>query len=91
MKNVDSSLREYVRRLSDEDLRFLYDRFSANLSGDRPQILDLLATNKEADRWLSTAADSTDFFERLDVIGDLITKEHLRRSGRFEEAAAVAN
>ena len=66
------ALREYVRRLSDDDFRFLCSRFSQMLCGDRAEILEFVSRNKEIDRWLSSASGSKELFDLVDQLGDAV-------------------
>ncbi len=58
MKKPDTLVREFVRRISDEDLRFLNTRFRQLLEGDRAQIANILSQDKEIDKWLAAALSS---------------------------------
>ena len=75
MKNSDTLLKEYVRRLTDEDVRFLFSRFSQMLFGDRAEIVDFLSQTRDIDRHLQSATSSYELFNMVDAIGDLAKKE----------------
>jgi len=79
MKRTDSSLKEFCRTISDEEIRFLNIRFHQNHSGDRAEVLDVLSKHPVADRYLTLASTSEEFFDCYDHIGDLIKQEAERR------------
>ncbi|RDJ35350.1 MAG: hypothetical protein DWQ19_11080 [Crenarchaeota archaeon] len=76
MKNADTMLQEYVNRLNDDELKFLFDRYSQLLCGDRAEISNFLSKNKEIDRWLGTASGSFEFFNMVDEIGEIVKEVH---------------
>jgi len=79
MKNSDTLLKEYVRSLRDEDLRFIFSRFSQMLFGDRAEIVEFLSETREIDRYLQSATSSFELFNMVDQIGDFAKKEYARR------------
>jgi hypothetical protein len=79
MKNCDNAVREYVRRLSEDDLRFLNSRLGQQLFGDRAEASGFLSQNREIDRWLSSAVTATEFFDGLDLVAEYVEKECARR------------
>lgn len=87
MKNADVTLKEYARRLSDDDLQFLVVRHNERLGGDQGEFTNFVSQNRDLDRWLGSATNSSEFFSRLDEIGDSILKECERRYGRKEDVA----
>ena len=80
MKKPDTLVREFVRRVSDEDLRFLNTRFRRLVEGDRAEIANAISQDKEMDRWLSTAESAEEWFTMLDSVSFHINKELRRRS-----------
>lgn len=81
MKSVDTMLKEYVRRLSDDDLRYLFSRYSQLLCGDRAEVLNFLSQTKDLDRWLAGAGSSFELFNMVDELGELVTEAY---NDRFE-------
>jgi len=79
MKNCENSVREYVRRLSEDDLRFVNSRLGQQLFGDRAEACMFLAQNREIDRWLSSANTANEFYDGLDLIADFADRECARR------------
>lgn len=86
MKNIDSMLKEYVRRLNDDELRFLFSRYSQLLCGDRAEVVDFLSQTKDIDRWLSSATSSFELFNMVDEVGELVSEIY---NGRFEDKHAA--
>jgi len=81
MKKSDAMLREFVRRISDDDLIYLYVRYKQNLCGDRPEISDRLAVEKNIDKWLQSAVSPDEWFDMLEYVGNFVFKEHDARFG----------
>lgn len=81
MKKIENVLKEYARKLSDEDLRYLTVRFSQSLSGDKAELAESLSKERSIDNWLSSASSSTEWFDMLDMVGDFIKNENTRRYG----------
>ncbi len=79
MKKPESLLKEYARRLSDEDLKYLGTRFQALLKGDRADIADFLSRDRSLDQWLSNSKSALEWFDMIDAIGDFVLKEHKKR------------
>jgi hypothetical protein len=79
MKKPEVMLKEYVGRLSDDDLSYLNMRLSQKLCGDLSDGLNILQKNSEVDKWLCTAASAQQFFEMVDIIADYVDKESKRR------------
>ena len=73
-------LREYVRRLTDEDLNYLRTRFRQRLSGDISEIAMLLAKDTEVDSWLKEADGADEWFNMVDRVGFFVDKECERRN-----------
>ena len=80
MKKSDLMLKEYSKRLSDEDLRFLNARFTQNLQDDHADIFNKLSTDKEVNHWLSTALSGLEFFAMVDKVGEFVVRESKRRT-----------
>jgi len=85
MKNSDTLLREYVRRLTDEDLRFIFSRFSQMLFGDRAEIVEFLSETRDIDRYLQAATSSFELFNMVDQVGELAQKEYARRFEKVKD------
>lgn len=82
---AENFLKEYVRRLSDEDLRNLSNRFVQNLCGDKAEISEILSKNSEVDKWLRSASGSSEFFDMLDEVEKLVLVEDKHRSEQAEK------
>lgn len=82
-KNIDV-LKEYTRRLSDDEIKFLNMRFSNKLSGDEAEAIDFISRNEEMNKFLGSASNSSDFFEILNQIDAYIQQETKKRFGFHE-------
>jgi len=79
MKKSDSFLKEYVSKLSDDDLGFLNVRFKQNMFGDRADIANLVSRDQSVDRWLSNATNADDWFNKVESVGEYVHSERSRR------------
>ena len=79
MKRMDAQIKEFARKISDEQLRFINMRFQQNLPGDRAMVLDSLSKDKVVDRFLSSASSADDFFDCYEHVGKLVKEEVDRR------------
>ena len=82
MKRVqrqDAVVKEYVRRLSDEDLSAIIERSSQPIRGDRADISFLFQKDKEIDRWLMQSKGAFDWFDRVEMIEEASSAEISRR------------
>lgn len=80
MKKPDVYLKEYCQRLSEDNLKFLAQRLTQQLSGDMPEVLDYLSNVREIDRWLSAAESSDDLYNMVDQISTMVQKEYDKRN-----------
>ena len=90
MKKYTDVLREYAKRLNDEDLKFLNMRLTHRLGGDVGEAIEFMQRNQEVDRWLSTAGNATDFFDMLDQIDASVQQEVKKRFGGYEQKESKA-
>jgi hypothetical protein len=91
MKRNHDTVKEYVRGLNEEELKFLYARYAQRLGGDIAEATEYLQKNPEIDRWLAGAGSSGDFFARLDHIDALVQGEFKRRAQNDPKEKAGAS
>ena len=70
-----SIIREYVKNLSDEDLRYIGTRITERLCGDLGDAVNALGRNRNIDEVLRTARGSIDLYEMCDFIRDQMWTE----------------
>lgn len=78
---MDNYLREYVKKLPNDDAIYLGVRYMRNLCGDRADIANFLSKNHEIDTWLSGANDADEWYNMLDMIGTHVIKDYKKRVG----------
>jgi len=81
MKKPDMLLREYVQRLSDENLKWVAARLSQRLDGDLPEVLEFFSNAGDMDRWLASAKTSNDLYDMIDLTQKYTDKEYTKRFG----------
>lgn len=79
MKKSDLVLKEYVSRLSDENINFLQTRFEQNRAGDLADCLDFMSRNQDMDRLLCSALSVDEFYSVVDQIVEYVRKETMKR------------
>jgi hypothetical protein len=75
----DVILKEFVRSLSDDDIRFVCFRLSEKKSGDLGEVVEFIQQDPEIDRVLASAKDSTELYDLIDEIYDQLDREWKRR------------
>lgn len=88
MKKVDTILKDYVAKLTPDNLKFLSVRFNDRISGDLGEALDMLSASHDVDKWLKTAKSSDDFFDMLDKVKEYVDREINKRSPELHQGAA---
>ena len=79
IKNNNEMLKEYVRKLSEDDLKFISIRLTQRLGSDVGEVVELLQKNSEVDKWLSTSNNAEEFFDMVDLVEQQIQSEIKRR------------
>ncbi len=82
MKKPENMVREYVRRMSDEDLKFVNSRLNQRLSSDLAEVLQYFSRANEMDRWLASAKEATELYDMIDMIQSFVEKESSRRHAK---------
>ena len=79
MKKVDTSIRDYVSKLSFDNLKYLAERFNNRIGSDLSECTDFISKNSEMYRLLSAAKNGEEFFAVLDAVAAAIEREFSRR------------
>lgn len=87
MKKVDAILKDYVAKLTPDNLKFLSVRLNDRISGDLGEALDVLSANHDVDKWLKTAKSSNDFFDMLDKVKEYVDRDINKRSPELRQGA----
>jgi len=86
MKKVETLLKEYVTKLSDDNLKYLDARFGQRLCGDLAEALALMSQTHDIDRWLSSAKGANEFYDMLDLAAKYVEREYNKRAQQYEES-----
>ena len=79
-KDKRSVLTEYVRNLSEDELKFLGTRLIERLSSDLAEALNVVSNNKNADEVFRNAGSAAELYDLLDDLRDCIIKECKKRN-----------
>jgi hypothetical protein len=91
MKKKDSILREYVRSLTEEDIKFLCSRLShtyGRRGGDVAQAVEFIQQAPDMDRLFASARDANHLYDLVDEVQDYAEREIKRRVAAEREAHA---
>lgn len=61
-------VKEYVGRLSDEELEVIVERLTQPVCGDRADVSVLFSKDNDIDKWLSQAKSAFEWFDKVDMI-----------------------
>lgn len=78
-KSDNSLLKEYVKKLSIDDLNFLMIRLSQRLGSDLSEAAEFMQRDRELDKWLCLASSHGEWYERIDKINEFVKVEIDRR------------
>lgn len=78
-KNDNSLLKEYVKKLSVDDLNFLIARLSQRLAGDISEAAEFMQKDKDLDKWLCLSTNSQEWYDKIDKLQEFIKLEIDRR------------
>lgn len=80
MKKLEIAIKEYVSKLSEDDLQFVHSRCNQLLFNDRPDVLNFMSKHKDMDRILTSIESAEELFDCIDLIGSVTQKEIKRLS-----------
>ena len=80
-----NNVSEFVRNVSDEDLKFITGRLSDRQGNDFAEALNLLSKNKQMDNYLGSAQSAMDLFDKCDYILKLSLSECKKRNLRSKK------
>lgn len=83
-KSEINLIKNYCSRASDEDLSVIASSLPQAVIGDRAAACEIFQKDKEMDRWLTLAANVTDFFSKIDSVGDFAILELQARAKKLE-------
>lgn len=78
MQKVDV-VREFVKKLNEDDLKFLHTRLTQNFKNDLVDVFEFLGENEEIDNWLKSVSSSHSFHDMLDYLSDQVEIEFKRK------------
>jgi hypothetical protein len=79
MKKAEVLVKEYVGKLSDEQVTFLHARLTQRYANDMSEALEMVSKTNEVDKWLSSASSAAEFYEMLDKLEQQLEKEVAKR------------
>jgi hypothetical protein len=80
MKRPEVVLKEYCQKLSEENLKWIYNRVTQRLGGDIADVIEFVGNNREIDRWFQSVEDYQGLFNLIEEFAAAIQKEYEKRS-----------
>lgn len=79
-KDQNTILGEFVRSLSEDDLRLVASRLNDRYSGDLSEALDFLAKHKRIDGIFRSAKGAEELYDLCDIVQGIAQRECERRN-----------
>jgi hypothetical protein len=87
VNKFQDTLKEYAKKLSDDDLRWLNTRLTQRIGGDVGEAIEFMQDSQEMDRWLQLNNSAAEFFEMVDQIDIQLQYELKKRFSLHEQKA----
>ena len=84
-KKAPSSVKEYVQNISDSELNHVVQKTTQKLGGDYTDMAYTFQKNREVDDWLRSARSANDWFDMIDLLGEMAGRE-----ARYRDESKVA-
>lgn len=82
---TNNVLREYVKKLSDDELKFIHQRLTQRIDADVAEAVDFIQHSPEMDKWLLGADGADDFFDMIDQVDEYVEQEVKKRFAYSEK------
>lgn len=79
MKKIDTVVKEYVNKLSFDNLKYLVERFSNRIGPDLSECIDFISKNSEVDKLLSSAKSGPELWAVVDLVASYVEREFSKR------------
>ena len=79
------TLKEYAKRLSDDDLRWVSIRLAQRIGADVGEAVEYIQKNPDMDKWLQLNNSATEFFDMVDQIDVQLQYELKKRFSLHEQ------
>lgn len=79
MKKAEVLVKEYVGRLTDENVFFLHSRITQRYANDLSEALEFVSKANDVDKWLCSASSAHEFYSMLDKLEEQLEKEVAKR------------
>lgn len=76
---IIDSVKEYTKKLSDADLRYLTDKLSLRVGSDVSDAVGFLEKSQDIKTWFGMAKNAEDFFDMIDQVENFLNNEHNKR------------
>lgn len=83
-KQHSDVLKEYAKRLHEDELKYISIRLARRLGGDLGEAVELIQKHSEVDRWLSSANSAGDFFDMIDQV-DVFVQQEIKKRFSYEQ------
>ena len=84
-KDRKTVLSEYVRNLSEDDLKFLSGRLVERLSSDLSEALNFVSKNRHVDDVFRSAKSADELYDLCDQLRDHASREYKKRTRKDKD------
>ena len=89
VKSVDHQIKEYVKKISEDDLRWLSMKFKERIGGDLAEALVMIQDHYgDINRVLSNAPSADSVYDVVDIV-DKSLQDELKRRATFRSAKDI--
>jgi hypothetical protein len=85
MKKYNDTLKEYVKRINDDDLKYISIRLLRRIGSDVGEAVEVVEKFNDMDRWLAASNSADDFFNMIDQLDIAVQQEVKKRFGNYEQ------
>lgn len=78
-KESNLVVKEYVQKISNDDLNYILERLDQPMYGDRADLALFFEKDLDLDKWLSKSKSAEDWFDKLDIVQESAIMELSKR------------
>jgi hypothetical protein len=79
------TVREFAKKLSDDDFRYLHIRLTYRVGPDVGEAVEFLQKFSELDQWFDLTKSASELFDMVDSVDFAIQSEAKRRTSLYEK------
>lgn len=80
-RQVSDLVRNYIRRLSDQEMHWINHRLNDRLGNDLAEVLNFMSKSSDMDRWFASSKSPNELYDMIDTVHQHLLHDH-RSSNR---------